>query len=580
MKAQRSRDAALAFLRCLPACLCAAVLPAAQTAAQVVRTPAEVPPATELAPRPRLPATDPSTLPEPAPQPSAARALGKRDDEFTIDVTAYAVDADAPAALRAALPRLTAPYVGAGRSYEDLSGAVAEVTRFLQRDVGDYLGYAYLPEQQPSDGVVRIAVLEGRLDRVVLDWKEGLPVRRSVVESYLARLAPGTILRVRDLERVVFLVNDLRGITARFEITAGRRPGTATLVVTPSAEPRQSARVDFDLNGSRYLGLARLGGLVSVNSPLGRGDAFTVTGLTSLGGGLSFALAGYSTPVGGSGLKLGASLSAVRYRLDPSAFPLDVNGSATIATGYGLYPWIRSRNLNLFMVGSFDRRDYTDRIAALTTQKSIDSLSLGLTGDFRDSLLSGAVSTYEASIARGRLRYTLGAPPPDNAPSYTRTAFAFTRLQNVRSNRLLLYLALRGQWALDNLDTTEQFRAGGPDGVRAFAPGEGTGDSGALGTAELRLLPPDGWFGRTSREIVFGAFYDAGRIKHRQHPDAAGSTDNVRNWAGYAGAGLSAAWVRSGRFALRASLARPLVGEQQSDPRGLRLYLQFNWSLL
>ncbi len=55
------------------------------------------------------------------------------------------------------------------------------MTRFLQRDLGYYLGYAYLPEQTPTDGVIRIAVLDGRLDRVMLNWAAGLPVDRAVV---------------------------------------------------------------------------------------------------------------------------------------------------------------------------------------------------------------------------------------------------------------------------------------------------------------------------------------------------------------------------------------------------------------
>ena len=37
--------------------------------------------------------------------------------------------------------------------------AAAAVTRYLQRDLGFYLGYAYLPEQKPEGGVIRIAVL-------------------------------------------------------------------------------------------------------------------------------------------------------------------------------------------------------------------------------------------------------------------------------------------------------------------------------------------------------------------------------------------------------------------------------------
>src|SRR4029453_18755601 len=148
------------------------------------------------------------------------------------------------------LPEPTKPFTGTGRSYEDLVNAASAVSRFLQRELGYYLGYAYLPEQTPVNGVIRIAVLEGRLDEVILNWPEKMPVERSVVEAYLARLKPGEILRVRDVERIVFLVNDLRGLTARFEVKAGRPPGTASLVVTAQPEERVTSRIEIDSMGS------------------------------------------------------------------------------------------------------------------------------------------------------------------------------------------------------------------------------------------------------------------------------------------------------------------------------------------
>jgi hemolysin activation/secretion protein len=542
----------------------------------VVRTPPAVPQSSELAPRPIAPATDASALPPRAEAAAVAREIGKPQDEFTLDVKGYAVADDAPAVLRAALPRLTAAYVGPGRSYEDLVDAATEVTRFLQRDLGFYLGYAYIPEQVPKDGIVRIGVLEGRLDRVVLKWSDDLPVRREVIEAHLKRLVPGSILRVRDVERVVFLINDLRGITARFDVTAGSVPGTATLVVTPKAEARYSGKVDADLNGSRFLGIERAGVLVSMNSPLGRGDALTATALGSLNGGIAFGLLGYTLPVGSDGLKLGASASVVRYKLDTDEFPLGLNGDAVSSSAYALYPWVRSRNLNLFLIGSLEHKQYTDRqdVSASRTRKNVDSLSLSAAGDFRDSVLTGAVNTYELSLAAGRVNYREGLQPAEDDTGYTKVSGGITRLQNIVSGRLLLYASLRGQWALDNLDTTEQFRLGGPDGVRAYSPGEGTGDSGALMTLELRVLPPPAVFGRLSREMVFGVFYDVGRVRLRNDPTRTVQADG--NMASFSGVGLALSWVKPKAFALRASLARPLVGTPRSDPRvrDPRLYLQ------
>jgi hemolysin activation/secretion protein len=541
-------------------------LPTPQPPAGTVPTPEEL--------APKAPPRRDVDLPRPAPP----RELGKPSDDLRIDIEAFSVADDAPPELRAQLARLTAPFTGKARSFEDLANAAAEITRFLQSELGYYLGYAYIPEQQTVGGVVRIAVLEGRLDEVRLNWTEGLPVKREVVQAYLDELVPGSILKVRDVERVVFLVNDLRGITAQVEVQAGSKPGTASLVVTPRADATWSARADLDANGSRYLGRFRLTGLVSMNSPFGRGDGLTGNVLASTTGGLYFGLVNYTTPVGSSGLKLGASVSAVRYQLDKEEFPLDLSGDAVTLTGFGLYPVVRSRNLNVFSLLSVEHKQFVDKAAsALAVKKSSDTVALGANGDFRDSLAGGGVNTYEASAIAGRLKFETRRPDQD-PEKFAKLTAGFTRLQNIVTNRLLAYVALRGQVAFRNLDTTEQFRLGGPDGVRAFAPGEGTGDTGAIGSFELRMLPPESIFGRIGRESVVSVFYDVGHIKYRKDPSAQILLDETFvNTATLGGPGIAATWVRPGEFALRLSVAKRTNGTPKSDTKGssARAYAQF-----
>jgi hemolysin activation/secretion protein len=542
--------------------------------AQNTPPPGTVPTPQELAPK--LPPPSTADVPRPAPP----RELGKPADDLRIDVDAFSVAEDAPPELRAALARLTAPYVGKNRSFEDLANAATEVTRFLQSDLGYYLGYAYIPEQQMTGGTVRIGILEGRLDEVRLNWSNDLPVKREVVQAYLDKLEPGSILKVRDVERVVFLINDLRGITAQFEVQAGSKPGTASLVVTPRADAAWTARADLDNNGSRFLGRYRVTGLASMNSPFGRGDGLTGNVLASTTGGLFFGLVNYTTPVGSSGLKLGASVSAVRYQLDKQEFPLDLSGDAVTLTGFGLYPVIRSRNLNFFSLLSLEHKQFSDKSAATqAVEKNSDTIAVGGNGDFRDSLLGGGVNTYEISAIQGHLKFEKPQPGQDPA-SFSKVTGGFTRLQNIFTNRLLAYVALRGQVAFKNLDTTEQFRLGGPDGVRAFAPGEGTGDSGGIGSFELRFLPPESLFGRIGRESVVSLFYDIGRIKYRKDPSAQLLQDETFvNTATLGGAGLATTWVRPGEFALRLSVARRTNGTPKSDTKGgsTRAYAQFTY---
>jgi hemolysin activation/secretion protein len=538
-----------------------------------------VPRAADLAPKLEVPVTDAAALPARGDTKPAPRELGKPSEEVEIDVAAYAVDDDAPAELRAALARITAPYVGKRRHYEDLVDAAADVGRFLQRDLGFYLGYAYIPEQEPNGAVIRIAILEGRLDHVELKWVDGLPVKRGVVEAYLDRLVPGEVLKVRDVERVVFLINDLRGINAVFEVKPGSRPGTATLVVTPKAEKVLSYRAEADVNGSRYLGTARLGGLVAYNSPFGRGDVVTGNALVSANAGLMFGLLGYTTPIGGSGLKAGMSLSMVTYHLDEATFPQVLKGTAFSGTAYLLYPWVRARNLNLFVLGSAEQKQYEDKniVAGSNDRKRTSSFTLGATGDFRDSLLTGGVNTFEFNATTGNLQYPGGQPSgSDVALSYAKAAGAYTRLQNIVNGRLLLYLAARAQYAFANLDNTEQFRIGGPDGVRAFSPGEGTGDSGGLLSAELRFLPPEEWLGRYARETVFSLFYDFGRVEAKHDPSKL-PTSAIRSES-FSGVGAGLTWIRPEKYSLRINLAHPVSGVPKADPKisSVRLYSQFS----
>ena len=545
------------------------VTPPSATPQPVVPTPAE------LAGRPAAPVTDPKDLP---PRPPPPRELAKPEADLSLNVDRYEVSPDAPQALKDALVALTTPYVGVKRGYEDLVDAAAEVARFLQRDLGYYLGYAYIPEQTPTAGVVRIEILEGRLDQVELRWPDNLPVQRELIVAYLARLKPGDILRVADIERVVFLVNDLRGVNARFDVKAGRQPGTATLVITGNAEPLWTGKADLDVNGSRFLGAARLSGMVAGNSLLGRGDALAANLLVSSTGGLYFALLNYTVPVGSDGLKVGASLSALRYRLSDE-IPLKVNGDALTASASVVYPWVRARNFNLFTLAALEHKDFADRkdVPGTVDKKQIDALTLGASGDFRDSLLTGGINTYELTLSTGRLKAqgTLPVEVKDSL-SYTKLVMGFNRLQNIVDGRLLLYLSLRAQWARNNLDTSEEFRLGGPDGVRAFAAGEGTGDLGQLLSAELRLLPPEDTFGRWARDAVVSLFYDAGRVQRDRDPSKRGDATFV-NTARFAGAGIGVSWVKPGQYGLRLSVAKPLIGTPEADKkiRDPRLYAQF-----
>lgn len=504
----------------------------------------------------------------------AAPELGKPLSDLSIDVTAYQLDGFSSIVgvderKQAEIQQRLQAYVGAGRTFEDLSSAAQIVTAYLQSEMGLYLAYAYLPAQDIKNGVVTIAVLPGVLESIEVVWPaDELRVKKDIVQAHLSRLQVGQVIRVDEVERVVFLLNDLRGIRMSFAIKPGTQAGKAILVATPMNDKALTGSVGVDTNGSRFAGTYRGIATVSWESPLGLGDSLSVSHLQSDTGGLDFTLLGYTLPVGSSGLKLGVNVSTVNYELNENDFPLGLNGDAESVGAFALYPVIRSRNLNLFALAGFDKKEFTDRqaLSGLETVKEVDSFRLGLSGDSRDGVVGGGLNFFNLTVEESKVNYPGGVPfGLDDDLNAMRVNYSLGRLQTLVPGKLMLWTYLRGQHALDNLDSSEQCSLGGASAVRAFAQGETPGDSCDLFTLEARYLPTASWLGSTARELSFNVFYDEGRAKLRH--DASTQPNGFNNHADLAGYGFGLAWDRQNVFTFNLSLAWELAGVRRSDPK-------------
>ena len=107
------------------------------------------------------------------------------------------------------LVELVREYLGREVGYADLEQAAARISRYY-RERGYMAARAYLPAQVAAmDGVVEIAVIEGRFGKLELDNKSR--VRDSVVRGYLDSFR-GTLVTQPELERKMLLLNDLPGV--------------------------------------------------------------------------------------------------------------------------------------------------------------------------------------------------------------------------------------------------------------------------------------------------------------------------------------------------------------------------------
>jgi len=333
-------------------------------------------------------------------------------------------------------------------------------------------------------------------------------------------------------------------------IKPGSAIGTGDLEVTLTPTPKVSGNLSISNHGNRYTGYYQARANVVINSPLMFGDQLTYSVMAS-DARLNSANVGYSLPLGGSGLRATASYSSTAYRLGREFANLQASGRAQTTAAGVSYPLIRSRTANLTASLQSQHKRFFDEQQSVNARQSRQSKStvLGLNFDRSDRR---GVTYGQVEWANGRF----SGPVPDLALTngrFSRLNADVVRLQRVFDN-LSVYARINAQRAGENLDSSESFSIGGPNSVRAYVTGEGTGDEGQLGQFEVRY--------QASSKLAPFLFYDAGRVRLEHKPTNAGK--NRRSLTG-AGAGVR---YSLGPLNVEGVLARRLTGgEPETDPR-------------
>lgn len=467
----------------------------------------------------------------------------------------------------ARLEELVREYAGRELGLADLQEAAARITRFY-RENGYPVARAYLPAQDVREGVVEIAVLEGRYGRFEL--KNRARVNDGVVNRHLSSLRPGGVIEGRALERSLLLLSDLPGVVAPdAALGPGANTGESDLAVALEPAPLASGSAEVDNHGNRFTGQWRASGSFALASPTGYGDQFNAR-LTTTGRGLTSTRLAYQLPLGGDGLRLGAAYSNTDYRIGKDFSVLDASGEARVATLNASYPLVRSLAFNLAGQLAWDGKRLEDRVGATAseTTKRNDVFTAGLSGNWLDGA-GKASNSFSLALASGRLRIdSTAAQLADDAGPRTRGSFnkfnyAVSRLQQFEDS-LAGYVSLSGQQAGKNLDSSEKFLLGGPYGVRAYPQGEAAGDDGYVFTAELRYRMPRAPV--DSLELV--ALFDHGQTRINHSAFAAGT--NTRKLSGV-GIGInvvsSSGWLLRSAWSWRTS-KEPATSDTPRPSRG------------
>ncbi len=454
----------------------------------------------------------------------------------------------------ATLHALVADGEGTTRTLASLEELTARITDYYRKN--DYpLARAIIPAQAIRDGVIVIEVIEARYGKIKLD--NGSRTGTSLLEATLSPLQGGQVISEEAMDRALLLLSDIPGMIVNGTLTPGEAVGTSDLLLDTTSAPAVSGNIVLDSYGDRYTGRERIGSTVNITNPLHRGDNLSISAITS-GRGLNYARIAYSTILNGLGTSIGGSYSALHYRLGEPLKALDAHGTAQVASLYVKHPLLRSRDVNVFGQIQYDSLQLRDRIDAgpLRTDRHLDNWVASLTGDARDMLFSGGVTSWSVGMTAGRVGFDDNAAQlADAASAKTRGGFAkwnasAAHLQNL-SSKDTLYLSFAGQWADNNLDSSQKMSSGGPYSVRAYDTGTASSDKGYQGTVELRRDMGAAWTGQWQAL----AFIDSARVTLSQN---VWTTARGGNHVTLSGAGVGINWAGPQQLSLRATIATPI----------------------
>lgn len=465
--------------------------------------------------------------------------------------------------------------------YRDLLGreialdavfALAEAVTARYRNDGYTLSQAIVPPQTISDGEVRLTVVEGFIDQVLIEGETG--GRAGLFRAWGEKIKASRPFQVAVLERYSLLANDLPGAQVRAVLRPSEdTPGAADLVFEVTHQTFEAA-ANLDNRAPKTTG--PLQGLVSLtgNSLLGLYDRTTLTySRAKLRRRSQFAGLRHDQVLNSEGSGLSLSVSYSRSKPGDVLKDLDLLSASIALSAVLTHPVVRSRNANLNLSAGFTYREVkSDAVSARLFRDRLSVVSLGFDAAFtdpwngRDTMelrIHQGLDLFNASVADDRL-----LTRDDGSGEFVKLTGSLSRTQYLGGG-ISLYLMASGQLASRALLASEEFAFGGARFGRAYDPSELTGDHGGAVGAEIRLT------GQPDTPILnfyqLYGFYDIGAT----YDIGVGGADAKRSGAS---AGLGLRFGLTDTLSGQLELAKPMTRPVSLEDNGKAARIFFRLS--
>jgi len=460
-------------------------------------------------------------------------------ERVTFDVFEYRVlgNTTLPAAV---VERAVTPFLGSDKTLADVEAARKNLEQ-AYRDAGFGTVFVDLPEQSTAEGIIRMQITEGRLDRVRITGSRYFS--NGQIRAALPSLVSGSVPNIPQVQSELAAIN---GRTPDRSITpilkAGRVPGTVDVELKVTDELPVHGSLELNDRYSADTSHLRAQGSLSY------GNLFQQQHNLSL----QYQTAPQDTE------DLRAIVGTYLFRpadWENTSFALYAVDSSTDVAALGTLSVIGDGQIfGLRVVRSLPQfKDYSHNIMAGVEYKSFDE-TINVTPDqalatplnylnwsvtYSGSQRRGkTASTYDVGIGFGIRGLVNDAQDfaekrYKGSPNYFYLRGGTQQVYELSAN-WQLFGRVSAQVSPSPLVSNEQFGIGGADTVRGYLESSVLGDYGAVGTVEVRRGIHSKALHLAPGIVYLFAFYDAGAAGLREPLPEQDSEFDLASW----GAGL------------------------------------------
>ncbi|MEO0868564.1 MAG: ShlB/FhaC/HecB family hemolysin secretion/activation protein [Cyanobacteria bacterium J06642_11] len=537
-------------------------------AVEIAQVPTTVPPPADSFPEPPLPDPTPTPAPVLPETPVDPAQTSPPDPDAGPTVTVQGFDVSGSTVFDASdFEQVLSPLIGQSLGIDELRQAADAITQ-LYLNQGYITSRAILPNQPIADGIIRLQVIEGSLEEILIENADRLSdYVRSRIE-----LGAGTPLNQFDLEDQLRLLRaDPLIDNIEASLRAGSGLGQSLLVVRIAEADPWDAHLTLDTDSPVSVGVVRTGANVTYRNPFGIGDQIRAAAYRATTGGSHLYELSYRAPVN-------AMNGTISARFLPSEFDiisprnladLDIEGDAQVYEFTYRQPLVRNPREEFALSLGFRHRDGETRfLGQPLTSNSASVIQFGQDYLHRDVQGAWALRS-QLSLGVDWLDATNNDSPLADS-QFVSWLGQVQRAQILNPDHLLI---IQGdiQLANDTLLGSEQFVIGGRQSVRGYSQNARFGDNGVRLSVEDRITLQRDESGAPI--MLLSPFVDMAAVWNSQSGTA------VNDDRFLLGTGVGFTYRPIEGLDLRLDLGVPLVEVNDSAPQDVFLYLNFDLEL-